>query len=108
MLSKTARCYNMSQTEGEMGRNIKNLLEVKMYFDNRMFNPNYVNPDYYRQMQAHIERQRYEAEQNREIANAVKAVHDLCVAVRNMDPRHQEQEFYACLAEIARENNWVI
>jgi len=77
-----------------------------MYFDNRMFNPTYVNPDYYRQMQAHIEAQRYEAEQNREIAKAVKAMHDLCEAAKKIDAQHQEQAFLACLGVIALENKW--
>lgn len=77
-----------------------------MYFDNLMFNPIYVNPDYYRQMQNQIEAQRYEAEQNREIVNAVKAMHDLCEAAKKIDASHQEKAFFACLAEFARSNNW--
>lgn len=67
-----------------------------------MFNPQYVNIEYYRQ----IEQRQYETKQNEEIANAVKAIHDLCEAVKQLDNQHQEIAFYACLAEIAKELKW--
>lgn len=35
-----------------------------------------------------------------------KAIHDLCEAVKQLDDQHQQNAFYACLAEIAREFNW--
>ena len=47
-------------------------------FYNQMFNPQYVNPDYYRELQ----RQQYEFDQQKEIVNAVKAIRDLCEAVK--------------------------
>lgn len=79
-----------------------------MYYDfnNQMFNPTYVNPNYYHQMQAQIEAQRYEAQQNKEVMDAVKAVRDLCKAVKKMDMQHQQQAFNLCLGEIALECGW--
>ncbi len=71
-------------------------------FHNQMFNPQYVNLEYYRQ----IEQLQYEARQTEEVAKAVKAIHDLCEAVKHMDDRHQQIAFSACLAEMAREYNW--
>ena len=71
-------------------------------FYNQMFNPQYVNIEYYRQ----IEQLQYNTKQNEEIANAVKAIHDLCEAVKQLDCHHQEIAFYACLAEIAKELKW--
>ena len=71
-------------------------------FYNQMFNPQYVNPDYYHELQ----RQQYEFDQQKEIVNAVKAIHDLCEAVKKLDDHHQQIAFSACLAEMAREFNW--
>lgn len=71
-------------------------------FYNQMFNPQYVNMQYYYQLQ----QQQYEAKQNEEVEKAVKAIHDLCEAVKQLDDQHQQVTFYACLAEIAREFNW--
>lgn len=71
-------------------------------FYNQMFNPQYVNPDYYHEMQ----RQQHEFEQQKEIVNAVKAIHDLCEAVKKIDVNHQQQAFNACLFELAKEMNW--
>ena len=65
-------------------------------FYNQMFNPQYVNLEYYRQ----IEQWQYEAKQNEEIAKAVKATRDLCEAVKELDDQHQQIAFAACLAEI--------
>lgn len=47
-------------------------------FYNQMFNPQYVNLQYYRQ----IEQMQYQAKQNEEVSKAVKAIHDLCEAVK--------------------------
>ena len=71
-------------------------------FYNQMFNPQYVNAEYYRQ----IEQQQYETKQDKEIAKAVKAIHDLCEAVKKIDANHQQQAFNACLFELAKEMNW--
>ena len=71
-------------------------------FYNQMFNPQYVNLQYYRQ----IEQLQYDTKQNEEVAKAVKAIHDLCEAVKQLDDRHQQIAFSACLAEMAREFNW--
>ena len=71
-------------------------------FYNQMFNPQYVNLEYYRQ----IQQRQYEANQNEEVGKAVKAIRDLCEAVKELDDQHQQMAFYACLAEMAREFNW--
>lgn len=67
-----------------------------------MFNPQYVNLEYYRR----IEQMQYQAKQNEEVANAVKAIHDLCEAIIKLDNQHQQIAFSACLAEMAKEFNW--
>ena len=74
------------------------------YFQTMMFNPQYVNADSYHHMMQH--QQQYEADQNKKVADAVKAMHDLCEAVRGMDNAHQQTAFAYCLAEIGREFNW--
>lgn len=71
-------------------------------FYNQMFNPQYVNLEYYRR----IEQMQDQAKQNEEIANAVKAIRDLCKAVKQLDEQHQQIAFSACLAEMAKEFNW--
>lgn len=71
-------------------------------FYNQMFNPQYVNLQYYRQ----IEQMQYQDKQNEEVSKAVKAIHDLCEAVKHLDDHHQQIAFSACLAEMAREFNW--
>ena len=71
-------------------------------FYNQIFNPQYVNLQYYRQ----IEKLQYEAKQKEEVAKAVKAIHDLCEAVKQLDDQHYQVAFSACLAEMAREFNW--
>ena len=73
-------------------------------FYNQMFNPQYVNPVFYSQIQSVISQ--YEYEQDKKVSDAVKAVHDLLAAVNGMDQRHQEQAFALCLAEFAQQNNW--
>ena len=71
-------------------------------FCNQMFNPQYVNPDYYHELQ----RQQYEFDQQKEIVNAVKAIHDLCEAVKKIDANHQQQAVNACVLQLAKELNW--
>ncbi len=73
------------------------------YFQTRMFNPQYVNPDYYHRV---VQQQQYEAEQNKKVADAVKAMHDLCKAIRGMDNAHQQIAFMACLTEMGKEYRW--
>lgn len=77
-----------------------------MCFCNQMFNPNYVNPDYYHQIYVEIEAQRYIDNQNREVMNAVKAFRDLCESVKKLDSQHQQQAFLLCLGEAAKEFGW--
>lgn len=75
-----------------------------MYFNDRVFNPQYMNEAYYAQAQREIEE--YNSKQSQEVLNAVKAVGDLCKAVKKMDNQHQEVAFYACLAKMAEELGW--
>lgn len=75
-----------------------------MYFQERMFNPAYVNRDYYNQIQAQINT--YNFQQNIEVEKAVKATHDLCGAIKNMDESHQQEAFCLCLAVMAQEFGW--
>ncbi len=75
-----------------------------MYFQERMFNPIYVSRNYYNQMQTQIAS--YNFQQNIEVEKAVKATHDLCSAVKNMDERHQQEAFWLCLAAMAQEFGW--
>lgn len=76
----------------------------KMYFQERMFNPTYVSRNYYNQIQTQIDN--YNFQQNIEVEKAVKATHDLCSAVKNMDERHQQETFCLCLAAMAQEFGW--
>lgn len=76
----------------------------KMYFQERMFNPNYVSREYYNQIQAQINE--YNFQQNIEVGKAVKATHDLCDAIKKMDESHKQEAFYACLATMAQEFGW--
>ncbi len=52
-----------------------------LFYDG-FFNLQYVNSDYYHQNQEQIAQ--YEQKQSEEIQNVVKAVHDLCKAVKNL------------------------
>ena len=63
------------------------------YFYNQMFNPQYVNPDYYAMLQA-------------QAAKQYQATYDLCEAVNKLDAEHQQQAFYACLTVLAAELGW--
>ena len=75
-----------------------------MYFNEQMFNPNTVNQQYYDSVKAQIEQ--YNRNQDIETLKAVKAVHDLCEAVKKMDTAHQQTAFLACLQQMAVEMNW--
>ena len=75
-----------------------------MYFNNQMINQQYVNRQYYNSIKQEIEE--YNFRQNREVSNAVQAIHDLCEAVKKLDGQHQQMAFYTCLAEMAKEMNW--
>lgn len=72
------------------------------YFNNMMFNPQYVNQTYYLQAQQAY----YNFEQDRKICDAMKAIRDLCNAVKGMDDSHQKQAFISCLTIIAEEFGW--
>ena len=67
-----------------------------------MFNPQYVNADYYNQIQQF----KYNQNQDKKVRDTIKAMHDLCDAVKDMDQNHQEQAFLGCLAVIAEEFQW--
>lgn len=73
------------------------------YFNDKMFNPNYVNPEYFNNS---VKLKEYSFDQDKKVADAVKAIHDLCEAVKGMDSNHQEIAFVACLAEMTKEMNW--
>lgn len=76
-----------------------------MYFNDRMFNPQYVNPTYYSQVQAQIAQ--YNFAQNTEQAKALKAFRDMCEALKKLDDQHQQELFIACLGVMATEFGWV-
>lgn len=75
-----------------------------MYFNERMFNPQYVNPGYYNQIQEEIAQ--YQIQQNVEISKMVKAMRDMCESVKKMDEQHQQEAFIACLGVMAQEFGW--
>ena len=75
-----------------------------MYFNNQMFNPQTVNSQYYHSIQDQIST--YGSNQDLEVAKAVKAIHDLCEAVKKMDESHQHAAFYLCLNQMATDLNW--
>ena len=75
-----------------------------MYFYNQMFNPQYVNQDYYRQVANQAAQYNYQ--QNAEVAKVVNAFHDLLESAKKLDAQHQEAAFLACLAEFERQKQW--
>lgn len=75
-----------------------------MYFNNQMFNPQTVNSQYYHSIQDQIST--YGSNQDLEVAKAVKAIHDLCEAVKKMDEPHQREAFGLCLQQMAVEFHW--
>lgn len=74
-------------------------------FYDQMFNPAYVNQNFYQSIPPQAMWQ-YQQDQNAEVQKAVKAIYDLCEAVNKLDAEHQQQAFYACLAVIAEELRW--
>lgn len=75
---------------------------MNSYFNNMMFNPQYVNADYYNQ----IRQFEYNQNQDEKVRDAIKAMHDLCDAVKDMDQNHQQQAFRGCLGVMAEEFHW--
>lgn len=74
-------------------------------FCNQMFNPTYVNPNYYQSIQSQAMWQ-YQQNQDAQVQKAVNATRDLMEAVRNLDPKRQEEAFYKCLGIIVAEAGW--
>lgn len=74
-----------------------------MFYDN-MLNSQYVAQNNYNNMRAQI--QQYQINQSQEVANAVKATHDLCEVVKMLDMEHQQQAAALFLAKFARKINW--
>ena len=68
---------------------------------NQLFNPQYANQTYLRQLQL----QQHDAEQRQEIMNAVKAIHDYFDAARKISPEYQQMAFDACIAAVVEEMN---
>lgn len=66
----------------------------------QMFNPQYVNQDYLRQLQI-----QHDQEQREEIAKAVKAIHDYFEAARKIEPQYQSIAFAACITATLDEMN---
>ncbi len=69
----------------------------------QLFNPAYVNPQHYQEI---LRFQQYQLEQDKEVLNAVKAMHDLCEAINKLDEAHKQEAFNGCLVEIARASHW--
>lgn len=67
----------------------------------QLFNPQYANQAYLQQLHW----QQHDAEQRREIANIVKAVHDYFDAARKITPEYQQMAFNACIAAVVEEMN---
>ena len=65
----------------------------------QMFNPQYANNEYLRQLQLH----QYDSEQRQEIIKAVRAIHDYFDAFRNIAPEYQQMAFNACVAAVVEE-----
>lgn len=73
-------------------------------FYNHFLNPQYISPEYYHQNLQEI--LRYQQEQDKEVANVVKAVRDLCEANKKLDQEHQQKAFCMALAIMANEFGW--
>lgn len=67
---------------------------------NQIFNQQYVNQNYLKNIQL-----QHDAEQQYEIAKAVKALHDYCDAAKKITPEYQQQAFWACATAILEEMN---
>jgi len=63
-----------------------------------IFNPNYLNA--YQAQQREVQRQ---WEQNKNIADMVKAISDYCEAARKVHPDYQQIAYNACIAEICKQ-----
>jgi len=63
-----------------------------------IFNPNYLTE--YESQKKEAQRQ---CEQNKNIADMVKAIADYCEAARKVHPDYQQIAFNACLAEIIKQ-----
>lgn len=74
-------------------------------FYNQMFNPQYVNPNYYFEV---MKQKQNKSTQTEEIEKAVNAMHDLCEALKKIDDKYQQEAFNACLAEMALQFKWNI
>lgn len=74
-------------------------------FNDWLYNPYYINAQAYQNQQIRI-MQEYERDQQKEIANAHKALQDFLDTVQKVDSNHQEQLFMVCFGEIAKRNRW--
>ena len=63
-----------------------------------IFNQTYLSPNYLQQIQL-----QNHLEQQRKIANMVKAISDYCAAARDIEPSYQQEAISACLVEIKRQ-----
>ena len=63
-----------------------------------IFNQTYIAPNYIQQLQV----QKY-WEQQKKIADMVKAISDYCSAARDIEEPYQQEALSACLAEIGRQ-----
>lgn len=72
-------------------------------FNDKMFNPLYDNSEY---NDTTMKSKEHSLEQEKKVADAVKAIHDLCEAVKGMDSEHQKIAFSACFSEMAKEMKW--
>lgn len=77
-----------------------------MDFYEQMFNSQYVNRDYYHQLQQQQCQIQYELDQSKKVGDAAKAIEDLCKAVKSLDSAHQQEAFLCCLRVLAKEYNW--
>ena len=64
----------------------------------QIFNQQYVNQNYLQNLQL-----QHHAEQQYEIAKAVKSLHDYCDAAKKITPEYQQQSFLACATAILEE-----
>ncbi len=76
------------------------------YFDDRFYNPAYINPAYYEQMKYTIKQTNHQVLQNDRVMKAAHAFSDMLDQIDGMDIEHQEQLFGTCLVEIARRRRW--
>ena len=65
----------------------------------QLFNPQYANTAYLQELQ----QSQRDAEQRKEIANLVKAIHDYFDAAGKIAPEYQQMAFDACIAAVMDE-----